>query len=83
MIKEAIMVLAIYVPSGNATYGSESITSFPSMESCKTAMRVFRSSKSNQYKVVNGENSVTFSESIDWGSDRHYELKCIPLSDGT
>jgi hypothetical protein len=81
MIKEVIMVLAMTTGTGNAGYGSESVTAFTSIESCKTAIRVFRSSKSSQYNVVNSEKGAKFTENVEWAPDRHYELTCIPLSD--
>lgn len=83
MIKEALLVVSMLGGSGNASFGSESVTALPSMDTCAVARRVFQASKGKQYGVVNSVNSVKFTQDIDWEADRHYNVECIPLSEGT
>lgn len=83
MIKEALLVVSMLGGSGNASFGSESVTALPSMDICAVARRVFQASKGNQYDVINSGNSVNFTQDVDWGIDRKYHVECIPLSEGT
>lgn len=83
MIKEALLVVTMIGGSGNGTFGGESVTLVPSMETCAVAKRVFQASKGNQYDVVNSGNTVKFTQDVDWGIDRKYHVECILLSEGT
>jgi hypothetical protein len=84
MFKEALLIVTMTAGGGNAEVGSESVTALPSIEACNAAIRVFRSTKGSQYRVVNRTNSVKFSENVNWlnGADRHYELTCVGLDMG-
>lgn len=83
MIAEAIMVFAMTSGAGYGAVGSESITSFESMETCMTAIRAFRSTRGAQSSVVNRSDGVKFTEEVEWGHDRHYTLTCVELEKGS
>lgn len=83
MLKSVILTVSMMGGSGNATFGSESVTTFQSLPDCKVAMRVFQASKGEQFDVVNGTNSVKFTQRTKWSQpNKFYELECIPLGTG-
>lgn len=82
-IAKALFIVMMRQDSGNSTVASESVSVVESMEECRSAMRVFQSTKGEQKYVNSGNDKVSFTAvSESWAiANTKYTLECKPLGE--